>query len=150
MAGFHADITKWVQKAQGNASAVIRKIAFDLGARIIMRTPVDTGRARANWVYGIGAPVLTTVDLVDRKGSVNGSGAGQSAAKDALLEGLSTFDASSEQSIFIVNSVPYIGRLEYGSSKQAPTGMVRVTVAEFLGIVDEAVSLVRIGGGKSE
>jgi hypothetical protein len=33
--------------------------------------------------------------------------------------------------IYLTNSLPYARRLEYGWSKQAPAGMVRITVANF-------------------
>jgi hypothetical protein len=36
--------------------------------------------------------------------------------------------------------MPYALRLEYGWSKQAPAGMVRVTVAEFQAVVNAAVT----------
>ncbi len=42
--------------------------------------------------------------------------------------------------LYIVNNTPYAERLEYGWSKQAPNGMVRLTVAEFQGIVVDACS----------
>lgn len=35
-----------------------------------------------------------------------------------------------ENGALITNAVPYIWALEYGSSQQAPLGMVRVTLAE--------------------
>lgn len=151
MAGFAADITDWVNRAKGNINAVIRKVAFDLGARIIMRTPVDTGRARANWVLGIGAPtILDATDKIDsHKAPVNSRGLGRSIAKTELLQGLAGFDATEGKTIYITNSVPYIGRLEYGSSKQAPQGMVRLTAAEFLNITMDAVTFVRSGGSGS-
>jgi hypothetical protein len=31
--------------------------------------------------------------------------------------------------VWIVNNLPYAGRLEYGYSQQSPSGMVRVTLA---------------------
>ena len=149
MPGFSLDVTKWVQKAQGNIGAVIRKVAFDIGARIIMRTPVDTGRARGNWVLGIGTPRIHATDDVDAfKATANSSGRGNSSAKEALLEGLEQYTPGDGKSIFITNSVPYIGRLEYGSSKQAPAGMVRVTLTEFGGVVRNAVDDVQNGRGK--
>ena len=40
--------------------------------------------------------------------------------------------------IYLVNNLPYAVRLEYGWSKQAPAGMVRITAAEFQSIVDDA------------
>jgi len=50
---FAADITDWVKKEKGNLDKVVRKIVLDLGTRIIMRSPVRTGRFRANWQYGL-------------------------------------------------------------------------------------------------
>jgi hypothetical protein len=38
-----------------------------------------------------------------------------------------------------VNNLPYAVPLEYGHSKQAPGGMVRITLARFQQIVDEAI-----------
>ena len=147
MAGFAADITTWVNKANGNVDAVIRKIAFDLGARVIMRTPVRTGRARGNWIMGIGSPVIRTREIEDNKTPANEQGKGNSISKTNMLGAMMDYDPQSQQSIFITNSVPYIGKLEYGSSQQAPAGMVRITVAEFLGITKDAVQFVRSGGG---
>ena len=44
------------------------------------------------------------------------------------------------QTIFITNSLPYAYRLEYdGWSRQAPAGMVRVTVVEFAQRFERAV-----------
>jgi len=41
----------------------------------------------------------------------------------------------------LVSSLPYIRRLEYGWSKQATAGMVRVNVARWPEIVDRSVRL---------
>lgn len=41
-------------------------------------------------------------------------------------------DTDTEISFKIVNGVPYIVFLEYGSSKQAPKGMVRVNLDKFI------------------
>lgn len=143
---FAVDVSKWVRKAKGNTSAVIRKIAFDLGARIIMRTPVDSGRARANWMFAVGKPNTGTTDKLDTKTPVNDAGIGDSVSKNLLLQGLAGFDPMKQKSIFITNSLPYIKRLEFGWSKQAPAGMVRLTVAEFAGIARKAVDFVSTKG----
>lgn len=142
----YMDVSKWVRKAKGNTSAVVRKIVFDLGARVIMRTPVDTGRARANWMFSLGTPNRSTTDSVDTKTATNASGVGSSVAKDNLSHALSNYDPFKNPIIYFTNSVPYIGRLEYGSSKQAPEGMIRLTVAEFMGVAMDSVKFVRSGG----
>lgn len=144
----YLDVTRWVKKAKGNTGAVVRKIVFDLGARVIMRTPVDTGRARANWMFSLGTPSKETSSDLDKETPANSSGAGSSKAKDGLNAALATYDPFKNPIIYFTNSVPYIGRLEYGSSKQAPQGMVRLTVAEFMGVAMDSIHFVRSGSKK--
>lgn len=43
---------------------------------------------------------------------------------------------------WVYNGVPYIVRLEYGSSRQAPEGMARITAAEMQGKVPGIVARV--------
>lgn len=86
------------------------------------------GRFRANWQLSIGAPVEGTLDQVDPAGGVT-------LAKLKLqVESL-----TAGQTAYIVNNLPYAIPLEYGHSTQAPSGMVRVTLARFQQIVAAAV-----------
>lgn len=41
--------------------------------------------------------------------------------------------------LFLMNNVKYIGELEYGWSKQAPEGMVRINVARIRRMVKDVV-----------
>jgi len=103
-----------------DVSVVHRKIAFDLFRGVVLKTPVDTGRARASWKVGIGE-----IDT-----SVAGLGPQQDAA-GVTAEGeevIGTMDKPVHT--WITNSLPYIGALEDGHSKQAPNGMVALTAAE--------------------
>lgn len=85
------------------------------------------GRFRGNWQFSIGAPAEGELDQVDPAGGVT-------LAKLRLqVEQLSI-----GQTAYIVNNLPYAVPLEYGHSKQAPGGMVRITLARFQQIVDEA------------
>lgn len=125
---FALDLSRFAKKANVDMRLVVRKLAFESFKRIILRTPVDTGRARANWGVTIGQPRTGfTVEGFDK-----GGGATMAAAQAAVQQ----FDCNG--SIFITNNVPYIGPLEYGSSTQAPAGMVRVTVEEMTGFLNKA------------
>jgi hypothetical protein len=85
------------------------------------------GRARGSWVVSVGQPGIR--DSIDA-GGLNTIGAG--------IDALVGFEAGPP--IYITNSVPYINRLEYeGWSKQAPAGMVRVTVAELQAFIENEV-----------
>ncbi len=138
---FSADLTIFAQKAGADVDVAVRKIAFDVFSRVIMRTPVDTGRARGNWQLGFDIMPTGTVEKTD-PGSVNQAGQGSSATKQDVQNLVLT--ASFTQRIYLVNNLPYIGVLEYGredgrpGSRQAPNGMVRVTVSEFQDIVEKA------------
>lgn len=95
-----------------------RQAALGLTQAIIVKTPVDTGRARGNWNTNIGAPDTTTSDT--------------KRANDALNDANSTASSLKLGDTFtIYNGLPYIQKLEYGYSQQAPQGMVRLSVMEF-------------------
>jgi hypothetical protein len=95
--------------------------AFQILAGIIQKTPVDTGRARANWFLSEGAPVIAST-LPTGKDKDGRPTFAVNATPQASITGRAR--------IFITNSLPYIVPLEYGHSQQAPAGMVRVTLAE--------------------
>lgn len=126
---FALDLSRFAAKAAANMQNVIRKIAFEGFKRIILRTPVDTGRARANWGVTIGKPGTSHVEGEDKSGG---------ATVNAALASVNSFDCNG--SIFCTNNLAYIIPLEYGSSKQAPQGMVRITVEELTGFVAKAAA----------
>ncbi|MCY7264297.1 hypothetical protein [Pseudomonas protegens] len=86
------------------------------------------GRFRGNWQFSIDTPAEGLLDQVDPAGGVT-------LAKLRLQFGQLT----AGQTAYIVNNLPYAVPLEYGHSKQAPGGMVRITLARFQQIVDEAI-----------
>lgn len=86
------------------------------------------GRFRANWHLSIDVVENVTFDEVDPSGQ-------ETIA--ALVTAVSDFTAG--QTAYLINNLPYAIPLEYGHSTQAPSGMVRVTVARFQQIVAEAI-----------
>lgn len=86
------------------------------------------GRFRGNWQFSIGAPAEGELDQVDPAGGVT-------LAKLRLQVEQLTIG----QTAYIVNNLPYAVPLEYGHSKQAPGGMVRITLARFQQIIDAAI-----------
>ena len=91
------------------------------------------GRFRGNWQFSIDSPADGELDAVDPSGNA------AVAALRAQVSGLTI-----GQMAYIVNNLPYAIPLEYGHSKQAPHGMVRVTLANFQRIVDEAIRNNRV------
>lgn len=97
---------------------VQKKIAFQLLGGIVDMCPVDTGRARGNWQVTLGAPV-SDFDW-ERKDKDGGP---TKIAGNATIQSITTLGT-----IYLTNNLPYILALEKGHSRQAPAGMVQVTL----------------------
>ncbi len=128
---FEAQISRFVEKAKGNVDLVVRKVALDMFRRVIMKSPVDTGRFKGNWQVAIGSIPAGTVQIDDKTGTAT-------VAKVAAV----ALGMRAGQVIYLVNNLEYARPLEYGHSRQAPGGMVRLTIREFSQVVDKAVSEV--------
>lgn len=124
---FALDVSRFVEKAKIAPAVVVRKLGLDLASSVVLGSPVDTGRFRANWNIAFGAPDESTSQATDKSG-------GQ--AINRVRAQLAGFNEPVD--IYLTNSLPYAIPLEYGSSKQAPQGMVRITVAKFQSFVDAA------------
>jgi hypothetical protein len=86
------------------------------------------GRFRGNWQFSIDTPADGVLDQIDPSGNVS------IAVLRTQVQSLTI-----GQTVYLVNNLPYAVPLEYGHSKQAPGGMVRITLAHFQQIVDEAI-----------
>lgn len=131
LGNFELDIQRFVAKAKGNIDLVIRKIALDLFRRVIMKSPVDTGRFKGNWQVAIGSIPAGVLEINDKTGSATISK--MTAAVLGLKAG---------ETIYLVNNLEYARPLEYGHSKQAPAGVVRITVQEYPQVVSKAANEV--------
>lgn len=120
---FSLDLARATGAMRDRANRAIRKIALECFSNVILRTPVDTGRARGNWMISTGRPVAPAGGT----GKCDKSGAGVLAEVEAAL---AAWDPLREGKIFLSNGLSYIMALEYGHSKQAPNGMARLSVEE--------------------
>jgi len=143
MTTFTLSLAEFARAAPEQARAVVRKVSIDLLTRVVQRTPVGNptlwkskppagyvgGRLRANWQTTFGAPSFATTAERDASGTAT------------IMRGARTIQrAYGEMDIYITNSLPYAIPVEYGhSQRQAPGGMVRITVTEFQTFVDSAV-----------
>lgn len=115
-------------KVVDEAEKAVRKVGFVVHQSVTLRTPVDTGYARSNWLVTNGAPspnVIVPTSL----------GAGGSTAAQITQESLQAGKAAIErhaqgQDLYITNNVEYIKPLEEGSSAQAPQGMAKQAVVD--------------------
>ncbi len=136
VADFSLQLGKVAKILDLRLEAVIKKVAFDLHADITFKTPVDTGRARASWNLSVGSPSPETPAPVAKKGET----VPLTVIDPSALDGANL----RTEPIYITSNLDYVQYLEGGSSKQAPEGMVRLsvmaTVAELEIIVAQAVA----------
>lgn len=102
-----------------HTAAVCVQLAVNAQANLIEATPVDLGWARANWLPSLGSPVVT----------VSGSPEAIDPAAPANAMAAVLAFRLEDGAIFVSNNVPYIRRLDAGSSTQAPAGFVRKAIA---------------------
>jgi hypothetical protein len=123
---FNADVSKFSETIQVDLGLVVKKIVFDVFTKIVWRTPVDTGRCRASW--GIERSKVGSDQAPD------GMKVDPQTATGIAREQLQKLNVPSQElgrSVWwIYNNLPYAVALEYGHSRQAPSGMVRIALAE--------------------
>ena len=127
------DIQNLTKNTIDNLNKIMRLAALNLFRQVVLKTPVDTGRARSNWQATIGGVAKGTVD-------------GEKSEEQILQEIVDVVSGGRiKQGFFLTNNLPYIQKLEYGGypmspkkgdkttggySKQAPAGMVRISMAQ--------------------
>ena len=123
---FALDLQRFARKASAVPDQILRKVVFDITREIVQKTPVDTGHARSNWFWGV--QVVSDEDATMSKSGAPSLTRAASFASTVRSGGV----------VYLTNNLPYIMALEFGSSQQAPAGMVRITVARWQSIVDRA------------
>lgn len=128
---FTLDLSRAVEKTKGKTELMVKKVMLELFSNVISKSPVDSGRFRANWIVGYGSANVTINDDLDKRqvGDKTGPTIGRmdKEIKSSSIGG---------QSIFLTNSLPYSLVLENGrangkpGSLQAPNGMVRISLIE--------------------
>ena len=129
---FTLDVKAFCEKAKKNPETVMRSVSLKLFSAIIKASPVDTGRFRGNWQTTGVTPATGLVAGVDPTGN---KAVNSAATFITNAPGWDTFT--------LTNNLPYAERLEYGWSKQAPTGIVRVNVIRFQQLINEEAAKVR-------
>lgn len=122
-----------------NANLLLRKVALIADQAVVTGTPVSTGTARSNWLVSVSQP---RSDTIPPYSPGENQGIGESAnANAAIAQGAAVIGSvSGGQSIIIANNIPYIGKLNAGSSQQAPANFVELAILE----ASRAVGNVRI------
>lgn len=130
---FADQMGRFIDSYMNRFDLLVRDVTENLFTFIVLRTPVDTGRTRGNYFVSASGAMMTDYDEMNFDPTGTNS---ISRASDAI-KGIKAGGV-----VRIINNTPYVMDLEFGSSKQAPRGMARLTVAEFQPIVNRAVEKV--------
>lgn len=120
MGEFSLPMDKLLDGYTGNVEKIVKKTVFDLTSSFIKDTPVDSGRARANWQVSFNNSIGDVSNNFDKSGS------------ESISKASTQINSNKIPYVYwIQNNLPYIQRLEYGWSKQSPQGMVRINILRF-------------------
>lgn len=140
---FWADVIHFTETTKIRADQVIRKVALDIYAEVLRRSPVDTGRFRGNWRVGIGR----TQYGVDDGGASRGVRKGEEprATEEARASEV-ILQAGAGDLIIISNNLPYARGLENGRSAQNRHGILAPSIDKVTTEFEAAVRRIRGGG----
>jgi len=123
LANFNKALDESSKRIHGDFQKFHRQVCLEVLKRIVLRTPVDTGRARGNWQTEIGKQASGTLDVEGSAGEMTDFSIGNAITKLADIPAFSI--------VHLTNNVSYVYYLEYDRrSSQAPEGMVEITLSE--------------------
>jgi hypothetical protein len=105
---------KLINTMDNDIAKSVQSFSAKVLSSLVKKTPVDHGCAENNWNLSHGKIDFSTVDC-KRNPALN-------------VDVLKTI--TGKKDVYITNSLPYIKALENGHSKQAPKGMVALTVGQ--------------------
>lgn len=143
MSTFRLDLQRFAEKTKAKADLAVGNIVLRIAGEVDRRSPVGDanywknpppkgyigGRFRGNWQLGVGVIPAGETGLIDPSGA---------EAQGRVIASIP--EKASGQVYYLFNNVPYATAIETGHSRQAPQGVVGLTVIQFQRIVDEAVA----------
>lgn len=118
------------------AFTVTKEQALDAQYLLAKDTPVDVGTARSNWRISVGRPLTGRIGAYSpypsrHRAPYAGGGSKSEGANLAgvVSQGKTRLQTYKKGSIYISNTVPYIGPLDRGHSRQTTAGFVARAVS---------------------
>ena len=124
-------------KIRYSAERIITKLVIDTAQNVIVETPFDTGRAKANWHISNGKMASDIHKLTKDEDGSEGLSQEASMARVLAWKGFKM-----NATTYLVNNLTYIVPLEWGSSQQRPNGWVRNNAIELQKKLDEIKDLI--------
>lgn len=132
---FEKSIADWIDRAEEGFEIVVANTVIKSANAIVDLSPVDTGRFKANWQITANSPAQQSLNDYDKVGG---------ETKRALArQARAVANSKATSVIYITNRLDYAVDLEYGSSRQAPSGVLGVIQARLGRYFQEAVEEAR-------
>lgn len=128
---FASDLRKFAEKCNRSLDDTCRAVAIKWFSSTVMSTPVDTGRLRGNWQITLDSPAQGVTNLLDTSGA-------------QVVANISQQVGGVGKVNYLVNNLPYAESIEYGHSKQATQGMVRINFIRIKNIIEQSAREHRV------
>ena len=122
---FASDIKKATERYKEGYREVVSTSLFKLSRGVVFSTPEDTGRAQGNWFAS--TDTFSASKITDSK-------------TPDFNQIKNITDGIAGSTFYLINNLPYIGKLEYGHSKKAKAGMVRINIENFSGYLQDTIN----------
>lgn len=126
---FEREMLQFGLTAYKRSADAVRTAFVAIATDVITETPADVGTAKSNWLPSIGVP-LEDVTIPAYVPGSHGSTASENAeAAIGVAEGIARVYTDPAESLHLSNNLPYIEKLNGGSSTQAPALFFETAVA---------------------
>lgn len=119
------------------AFTIAKEQALDAQYLLAKNTPVDVATARSNWRISVGRPLVGRIKAYSPYPSAHrppyvrvGTRSETANLQGVVNQGRARLATYTKGSIYISNTLPYIGRLDKGHSKQTRAGFVARSVQQ--------------------
>lgn len=119
---YYLELKKFCDNMEEETAVLfVKKTVLELLKEVINLSPVKTGRFKANWITTVGGSTEEgNPELMDKSSADTNIAYTRGAA---AMEAYKKLDE-----VHISNNIKYADQLEYGSSKQAPVGVLGVSI----------------------
>lgn len=154
-------IEKFKLRTQAQTVALIKKIVFEIYARTLKKTPVDKGFLRGAWTLSIGEP--SDANKGKKTGGKRSLDGNETGHYMKALAGLT--ELRSLVIVWLSNAMPYVNTIEFGGfpknpksgkgktvdgfSKQAPKGMLGLSILEVVNWIKQQANKISPPTGTS-
>lgn len=121
-------VKKHIQATKAHVPKLLRMFGIEYYRQVTISTPVDTGRARYSWTVAVDTPDFSVAAPApaEWKGQSQGGAAYYQLDTEKAAKYFTPDKVKDNSTVYIANSVPYVGKLNNGWSRQAPARFVEL------------------------